>query len=89
LGFLAAWIPSGVDIASLWGEDVNERAYAPQYGSAKDPINMADFVAGGLLRGEHPQVDVDGYWRLLLPSKRFYWTFARRRNLLLATYLEP
>ena len=36
-----------------------ELAYAPQFGSAKDPINMAGFVAGGLLRGEHPQVDVE------------------------------
>ncbi len=35
-----------------------ELAYAPQYGSAKDPINMAGFVAAGLLRGDHPQVDV-------------------------------
>ena len=33
--------------------------YAPQYGSAKDPINMVGFVAGGLLRGDHPQVDVE------------------------------
>jgi rhodanese-related sulfurtransferase len=36
-----------------------ELAYSPQYGSAKDPINMAGFVAGGMLRGEHPQVDVE------------------------------
>jgi NADPH-dependent 2,4-dienoyl-CoA reductase/sulfur reductase-like enzyme/rhodanese-related sulfurtransferase len=36
-----------------------ELAYSPQYGSAKDPINMAGFVASGLLRGEHPQVDVE------------------------------
>jgi NADPH-dependent 2,4-dienoyl-CoA reductase/sulfur reductase-like enzyme/rhodanese-related sulfurtransferase len=36
-----------------------ELAYSPQYGSAKDPINMAGFVAAGLLRGEHPQIDVD------------------------------
>lgn len=36
-----------------------ELAYAPQFGSAKDPINMLGFVAGGLLRGEHPQVDVE------------------------------
>lgn len=36
-----------------------ELAYAPQFGSAKDPINMAGFVAGGMLRGEHPQVDVE------------------------------
>jgi NADPH-dependent 2,4-dienoyl-CoA reductase/sulfur reductase-like enzyme/rhodanese-related sulfurtransferase len=36
-----------------------ELAYSPQYGSAKDPINMAGFVASGLLRGDHPQVDVE------------------------------
>jgi NADPH-dependent 2,4-dienoyl-CoA reductase/sulfur reductase-like enzyme/rhodanese-related sulfurtransferase len=36
-----------------------ELAYSPQYGSAKDPINMAGFVAGGMLRGDHPQVDVE------------------------------
>jgi rhodanese-related sulfurtransferase len=36
-----------------------ELAYSPQYGSAKDPINMAGFVAAGLLRGEHPQIDVE------------------------------
>lgn len=36
-----------------------ELAYAPQFGAAKDPINMAGFVAAGLLRGDHPQVDVE------------------------------
>jgi rhodanese-related sulfurtransferase len=36
-----------------------ELAYAPQYGSAKDPINMAGFVAAGLLPGDHPQLDVE------------------------------
>lgn len=36
-----------------------ELAYAPQFGSAKDPINMAGFVASGLLRGDHPQIDVE------------------------------
>ena len=36
-----------------------ELAYAPQYGSAKDQNNMAGFVAGGLLRGDHPQVYVE------------------------------
>ena len=30
-----------------------------EYGSAKDPVNMAGFVAAGLLRGEHPQIDVE------------------------------
>ncbi len=32
-----------------------ELAYAPQFGSAKDPVNMAGFVAAGWLRGDHPQ----------------------------------
>jgi len=29
-----------------------ELAYAPQFGSAKDPINMAGFVAGNILKGD-------------------------------------
>ncbi|WP_417390820.1 rhodanese-like domain-containing protein [Gimesia sp.] len=33
--------------------------YSPQYGSAKDPINMAGFVASGMLRGERPQIDIE------------------------------
>lgn len=37
----------------------SELCYAPQYGSAKDPINMLGFVASGLLRGYHPQIDVE------------------------------
>lgn len=36
-----------------------ELAYAPQFGSAKDPINMVGFVASGLLRGDHPQADIE------------------------------
>jgi NADPH-dependent 2,4-dienoyl-CoA reductase/sulfur reductase-like enzyme/rhodanese-related sulfurtransferase len=36
-----------------------ELAYAPQFGSAKDPVNMAGFVAAGLLRGDHPQLDIE------------------------------
>jgi NADPH-dependent 2,4-dienoyl-CoA reductase/sulfur reductase-like enzyme/rhodanese-related sulfurtransferase len=36
-----------------------ELSYAPQFGSAKDPVNMAGFVAAGMLRGDHPQVDVE------------------------------
>ncbi|MHA1466511.1 MAG: FAD-dependent oxidoreductase [Promethearchaeota archaeon] len=31
-----------------------ELTYAPPYGSAKDPINMAGFVAANVLRGDHP-----------------------------------
>lgn len=35
-----------------------ELAYAPPYGSAKDPVNMAGFIAAGALRGNHPQIHV-------------------------------
>ncbi len=31
-----------------------ELCYAPQFGSAKDPVNMAGFIAGGVVRGDHP-----------------------------------
>ncbi len=36
-----------------------ELAYAPQYGSAKDPINMAGFVASNVLRGDMGLAQVD------------------------------
>jgi rhodanese-related sulfurtransferase len=36
-----------------------ELAYAPQFGAAKDPVNMAGFVAAGLIRDDHPQIDVE------------------------------
>jgi NADPH-dependent 2,4-dienoyl-CoA reductase/sulfur reductase-like enzyme/rhodanese-related sulfurtransferase len=52
---LAVAMQAGMTVYDL--EEV-ELAYAPQYGSAKDPINMAGFVAAGLLRGDHPQLDV-------------------------------
>jgi len=53
---IAVAIQAGMTVFDL---EEMELAYAPQYGSAKDPINMAGFVAGGLLRGDHPQVDVE------------------------------
>jgi rhodanese-related sulfurtransferase len=53
---LAVAIQAGMSVFDL---EEMELAYAPQYGSAKDPINMAGFVAAGLLRGDHPQVDVE------------------------------
>lgn len=53
---LAVAIQAGMSVFDL---EEMELAYAPQFGSAKDPINMAGFVAGGLLRGEHPQLDVE------------------------------
>src|SRR5207344_213823 len=53
---LAVAIQAGMTVFDL---EEMELAYSPQYGSAKDPINMAGFVAGGLLRGDHPQIDVE------------------------------
>ncbi|MBM4073182.1 MAG: CoA-disulfide reductase [Planctomycetes bacterium] len=52
---LAVAIQAGMTVYDL---EEMELAYSPQYGSAKDPINMAGFVAAGLLRGDHPQIDV-------------------------------
>lgn len=48
---LAMAIQAGMTVVDL--EEV-ELAYAPQFGSAKDPINMAGFIAAGVLRGDHP-----------------------------------
>jgi len=53
---LAIAIQAGMTVFDL---EEAELAYAPQYGAAKDPVNMAGFVAAGLLRGDHPQVDVE------------------------------
>jgi NADPH-dependent 2,4-dienoyl-CoA reductase/sulfur reductase-like enzyme/rhodanese-related sulfurtransferase len=53
---LAVAIQAGMTVFDL---EEMELAYSPQYGSAKDPINMAGFVASGLLRGDHPQVDFE------------------------------
>jgi NADPH-dependent 2,4-dienoyl-CoA reductase/sulfur reductase-like enzyme/rhodanese-related sulfurtransferase len=53
---LAIALQAGMTVFDL---EEAELAYAPQYGSAKDPINMAGFVASGLIRGDHPQLDVE------------------------------
>jgi NADPH-dependent 2,4-dienoyl-CoA reductase/sulfur reductase-like enzyme/rhodanese-related sulfurtransferase len=42
-----------------------ELAYAPPYGSAKDPVNMAGFVASNLLRGDLLQWYADDYPQVL------------------------
>jgi len=62
---LAVVIQAGMTVFDL---EEMELAYAPQYGAAKDPINMAGFVAGGMLRGDHPQVDVEAV--LAAPADR-------------------
>lgn len=49
---LAVAIQAGMTVFDL---EEMELAYAPQFGSAKDPINMVGFVAAGLIRDDHPQ----------------------------------
>ena len=41
---------------TVYDLEESELSYAPQYGSAKDPINMAGFIAAGVLRGDQPVV---------------------------------
>ena len=53
---LALAIQAGLSVYDL---EEAELCYAPQYGSAKDPLNMAGFVAAGVLRGDHPVTHVD------------------------------
>jgi NADPH-dependent 2,4-dienoyl-CoA reductase/sulfur reductase-like enzyme/rhodanese-related sulfurtransferase len=66
---LAVALQAGMTVFDL---EEMELAYAPQFGSAKDPINMAGFVAAGVLRGDQPQATVEeldaaspGVWAVL------------------------
>jgi NADPH-dependent 2,4-dienoyl-CoA reductase/sulfur reductase-like enzyme/rhodanese-related sulfurtransferase len=52
-----------------------ELAYAPPYGSAKDPINMAGFVASNLLRG-----DVNFWYAEEYPEKTAHGTIIDVRS---------
>ena len=51
---LATAIRAGMSVYDL--EEL-ELAYAPPYGSARDPINIIGFVAGNILRGDLETVD--------------------------------
>ena len=75
---LAVAIQAGMTVFDL---EEMELAYAPQYGSAKDPINMAGFVAGGLLRGEHPQADVEAVVSAPASEKPFLLEIRASRRL--------
>ncbi len=48
---LAAFLQMGATIYDL---EEAELCYAPQFGSAKDPINFAGMMAGNILRGDMP-----------------------------------
>jgi len=62
---VAVAIQAGLTVYDL---EETELCYAPQYGSAKDPVNMAGFVASGLLRGDHPQMDIEAF--LAMPAEQ-------------------
>ena len=65
---LALAIRSGLTVFDL---EAAELAYAPQYGAANDLVNMAGFTAAGLIRGEHPQVDIEAILDAPAASKTF------------------
>ncbi len=48
---MAAFLQMGATIYDL---EEAEICYAPQFGSAKDPVNFAGMVAGNILRGDMP-----------------------------------
>jgi len=56
IDIIAVAIQAGMTVYDL---EEMELSYAPQFGSAKDPVNMVGFVAAGLLRGDHPQIDLE------------------------------
>ncbi len=45
-----------------------ELCYAPQYGSAKDPVNMAGFIAAGVMHDEHPVIYAEEIVEGFLPE---------------------
>jgi NADPH-dependent 2,4-dienoyl-CoA reductase/sulfur reductase-like enzyme/rhodanese-related sulfurtransferase len=55
--------------ATVFDLEEAELCYAPQYGSAKDPVNMAGMIAANVLRGDAPMAqweDLDGAEPFLL-----------------------
>lgn len=52
---IAMAIQAGMTVYDL---EEAELCYAPQYGHAKDPVNMAGFVASDVLRGDQPIVHI-------------------------------
>ena len=83
---LAVAIQAGMTVFDL---EEMELAYAPQYGSAKDPINMAGFVAAGLVRGDHPQLDVERVLAARDAERPFLLDVRTPRNSPPATFPEP
>ena len=60
--------------ATIYDLEETELCYAPQFGSAKDPVNFAGMVAANVLRGDMP---ISHWDSLEAPSS---WTCASRWN---------
>ncbi|MBT9581834.1 FAD-dependent oxidoreductase [bacterium] len=72
---LAMAIQAGLTVFDL---EESELCYAPPYGSAKDPVNMAGFVAANKIRGQHPQVSPENIaWDHFLLDVRTSSEYAR------------
>lgn len=56
INVLATALQAGMTVRDLAQVEL---AYAPQFGSAKDPVNMAGFVASNVLDGQDRQVHVE------------------------------
>ena len=69
----ATAIHAGMTVADL--EDI-ELAYAPQYGAAKDPVNIAGYVANNVLRGDEEFVIAEE----LGPPPHGDWTIIDTRD---------
>lgn len=63
---LAVAMQAGMSVFDL---EEMELCYSPQFGSAKDPVNMAGFVAAGLVKGDHPQIAVEELLALQEPER--------------------
>lgn len=58
IDIIAMAIQAGLTVYDL---EESELCYAPQYGHAKDPVNMVGFVASGVLRGDQPIVHAEQF----------------------------
>lgn len=53
--------------ATVYDLEESELCYAPQFGAAKDPVNLAAMIAANALRGDHPVA----HWKNLDPQSVF------------------
>jgi hypothetical protein len=73
---LAAAIRSGMTVRDI---AVLELCYAPPYGTSKDPVNAAGYVACNIIDGSNAVFEY-GDIENIDPKRSFFWMCARRRN---------